>query len=421
MIGHEAFVIALHIPGLFAGDLHGFQRIGDPGTRSDLFEARDRFFVSRVDDRGLAVSAVLRQFLGGERPLAVCTGLHGQGINGRGAVLDVNRDLLRQQFGAVTLQVPDLLAADRCQFRNVGVMDVVAGDYLTEAGRHFFIHRVSDFGHAVCFVLRQFSGGEGPLVVLAGGYGQRINNVVALLDVDSNACGHESCVITLHIPCLLTADIRCLQSILHCICEASVSGLGDFGRVVRNCVFSYRVINALTAGLLRQVVPLISPVIFFIQFYGRCLCTVSPQVDSHTGGTIAIPVVAVFPNLGHFDLRLFGCMGICDGVREGSVCSLCNLRRVVGYSVFRNRIVNSCTVGILVQIGPGMCPAVACIQLNGTNLCTVSQQVDRNAGRTIAILVVGVIPGLRNRNLGLLRCMAVGQGSNRAIPGSVRQ
>ena len=603
-LGHEACVIALHIPGLFTGDLHGLQRVGNAGALGNLLEARDRFFVSRVDDLGLSVCAVLRQILGRECPLAVGAGLHRQGVDGLVAVLDVNRDLLGQQFGAVALQVPDLLAADLCQFRNVDVCNVVVGNYLTEAGRHFFIHRVGDGVLRALLVLRQVAGRELPLVVLAGLDSQRLNCVVALLDIDRDALGHEACVIALHIPglfagdlhglqrvgnlrpvknllksghrffidgivdqcltvsailrqilgseapssfrarpylkgfnsliavldidcdlfrqqfwavalqlpgllapdfsclqivcdviavntffesvrnlfidgvidqccavslihrefsgrvfpivifpgdyiqcinnlctvldidcnacrdiagistsqvpCLMAADSGRLQGILHSVCEASIRCFGDFGRVVRNCVFGDRVINVLTTGLLRQAVPLKGPVIFLIQFDGRCLCTVSQQVDSHAGRTITVPVVAVFPNLGHFDLRLFGCMGICDGVREGSVSSLCNLRRVVGYCVFRNRIVNSSTVGILVQIGPGMCPAVACIQLNGTNLCTVSQQVDRNAGQTIAILVVGVFPLLRNRNLGLLRCMAVGQGSDRTISGSIR-
>ena len=219
----------------------------------------------------------------------------------------------------------------------------------------------------------------------------------------------------------MTADSSCLQGILHSICEASVRDLRDDGLVICNSIFSDRIVNIAAAGLLRQTVPLIRPVVGGIQLNRLFLRTIGQQVDCHAGGTIAVSVIAVFPNLGHIDLSLFSCMCICHGVREGSVGSLCNRRRVIGYRVFSNRVVNSGTVGLLVQTRPGMCPAIASVQFDRINLCAVFQQVDHDTERTIAILVVGIFPNLRNRNLGLFRRMAVGQGSDCSILISVCQ
>ena len=263
-LGHEACVIALHIPGLFAGDLHGLQRVGNAGALGNLLEARDRFFVSRVDDLGLSVRAVLRQILGRECPLAVGAGLHRQGVDGLVAVLDVDRNLFGQQLVAVTLQVPDLFAAyGRC-LRNVGVCNVVAGDYLTEARGHFFIHRVGDFICGALLVLRQVAGGERPLVVLASLDSQRLNSVVALLDVDRDALGHEACVIALHIPGLFAGDLHGLQRVgnagaLGNLLEARdrffVSRVDDLGlsvRAVLRQILGRECPLAVGAGLHRQ-------------------------------------------------------------------------------------------------------------------------------------------------------------------------
>ena len=407
---HQGFIIALHIPGLFAADLYSFQRVGDTGALGHLLEARNFFFISRVDNFGLAVCAVFRQFLGGKAPLAVVTGLHGQGFDDVVAVLDVDRDAFRQQFGAVALQVPDLLAADGCRLRNVDVRNVVSGHYLAEAGRYFFIHCISDFGRTVCFVLRQIPGGEDPLVVFAGLHSQRINSYAALLDVDRDTCGHETCVITLHIPGLLTADIRGLQRILHCIGEASVSSLRDYGCIVRNRVFSDRVVDILAAGLLRQVLPAVGPAVLSIQLDGVNLCSVSQQVDSHAFRTAAILVVAVLPDLRHIDLGLFSCMSIGNSIGEGTVFCLCDLGSVVRYRFFGDGVVDFCSVGVLGQTGPAVGPVVGCIQIDRFNLCSIGQQVHRDLGRTIAILVIAVLPDLRNTDFSFFCCMRICQG-----------
>ena len=206
-LGHERLVIALHIPGLLAADLRRLQRVRNTRPAYNLLESGNFFFVNCIVDQSLAVRAVLRQVLRREAPVIVRSGGHDQRINGVVPILDVNRDALGQQLGIVILQLPDLLAADLRLPRNVGVLDVVAINDSFKSGRHFFFYCVRDFRRAVFTVLRQIPGGEGPLIVTAGGNGHRINDVIAILDVHLDALGHKGLIIALHIPGLLAADV----------------------------------------------------------------------------------------------------------------------------------------------------------------------------------------------------------------------
>ena len=212
-LGHKGCVITLHIPGLFAANLYGLQRVGNGGSGHNLCESGRDFFVHSVFDFSCAVRTVLRQFLGCKLPLAVFAGLHGQGVDSLVAVLDVHCDLLGQQTCVITLQVPDLLAADKRGLRHISVLDVVSGNDLAEAFRYLFIHRVVDDILRALLVLRQILGRVGPLVVRAGGYGQRLNCRAAVLNVDRDAFGHQFFAVALHIPGLLAADLHCLQCV----------------------------------------------------------------------------------------------------------------------------------------------------------------------------------------------------------------
>ena len=198
-----------HIPGLLTADLGQFGNVSVLNVVAGdyLVEAFRYFLIHRVGDLGLSVSPVLRQLAGLERPLVVRAGGYGQRFDGLLAVLDIDRDAAWHEFLIIALHIPGLLAADLGQFGNVSVLNVVAGDYLVEAFRYFLIHRVGDLGLSVSPVLRQLAGLERPLVVRAGGYGQRFDGLLAVLDVDRDALGHEIFVIARHIPGLLAADL----------------------------------------------------------------------------------------------------------------------------------------------------------------------------------------------------------------------
>ena len=262
-------------------------------------------FFNCVIDQRLSVCTVLRQFLGRELPLAVRTGCHSLGVDDLGAILNVNRDLAGQQLRAVLLQIPDLLTADRRGFRNVGVTDVVVGNNLAEAFRHFFIHRIGDDIVCALLVLRQIAGRVRPLVVRTLCYCQRFNDIITLFDVDRDAIRDKAFIIARHIPGLFAADFCRLKRVLHCVCEGSVRSLCNVGRVVRNRIFSDGIFDIFAARFLLQVIPCVRPVIGGFQFNRLFLCTICKQIDSNAGRTITIPIIAVLPDLLHTDIGLF--------------------------------------------------------------------------------------------------------------------
>ena len=250
-LGHDlrrtfAARIVIVIPDLFNRNICRLQCVCDTGTAHNILEAGYFFFFYCVVNRGLAVLAVLRKFLGSKAPIIVRSGGYSQGINDVFAILDINCDAPGQQFGIVVLQLPDLLAADCRHLRNVCVLDVVAGDDSIKSGRYIFIYCIGDFRRAVFTELRQIPGGEGPLLVTAGGHGQRINDVVAILDVNRDALGHKGLIVALQIPGLLAADVRCLLR----VCDLGAGRCStDFSR----CAFICRYKSII--GFFRNSIP----------------------------------------------------------------------------------------------------------------------------------------------------------------------
>ena len=115
-------------------------------------------------------------------------------------------------------------------------------------------------------------------------------------------------------------------------------------------------------------------------------------------------------------------MLVGNSISEGSVCCLGDRRGVVRYRVFCDRVVDVCTAGLLIQVRPGIRPLVIGAQLNRlSGFLAVRKQLDRDILRLVAILVVSVVPDLCHLDPGLFRRMAVCQGCECAVLGSIGQ
>ena len=409
-LGTFSACILIVVPDLFNRNFRCLQRVRDTGTAHDLLKARNFLFINCVINQSCAIRSVLRQVLGRETPFTVRAGGYGQCIDSLLAVLDIYSDILGQQVGSIVLQVPDLLAADLRQFRYIGVLDVVTGNDPVEACWYFLIHAVSDLGRAVCAVLRQIPGGECPLIVSAGGYSQRIDRLVSVLDIDCDALGHESFIIVLHVPGLLTADFCCLQRVLDGICECTVCVLCNSGSIIGNFFFSDCITDICSACLLRKLRPGIGPVIAFIQLYSLDLGSVSQQVYGHFRRTISILVIAVLP----FLRDLYFCFFCCMGVGQGSDCTLLVsvCQRIARRQIFLCPcIIDQGSVGILRQIGNLCFPTVLLIQ---NHILAVAQR-NCQARRTDTVLVVRIVPDLLHGNFGLFQIVFICQRRDRSF------
>ena len=172
--------------------------------------------------------------------------------------------------------------------------------------------------------------------------------------------------------------------------------------------FGHGVLDLLAALVLLQLGPAVLPFIFSIQF--NCIArsfAVCHQLYRHACGTEAFLIAAVFPDLADLDFGFFGRMAVCQR------CDCANLVSVRQRVAKRQRfftpgIHNFIAVCVLLQVLKLGRPAVALVQDNViAGIHTILQQFHAQACRTLAVLVVRVVPDLDYGGLSLLVITAV--------------
>ena len=109
---------------------------------------------------------------------------------------------------------------------------------------------------------------------------------------------------------------------------------------------------------------------------------------------MTVCVVLIIPGLGDRNVHLAWCIAVryVVAIHNGSV---------ILYRILGNRVRDFCSVRILRQIFPFPVPAVRCrdsLYLIG-QLSVIRIQTDRDAARTLAILVVIIVPGLASADV----------------------
>ena len=150
------------------------------------------------------------------------------------------------------------------------------------------------------------------------------------------------------------------------------------------------------------------------------------QLNGDADRTNTVAVVIVHPNLGHGDLSLIGLMGV--GNSEAEILTVLKDAIIVGIFHRGNRdlialgnvglhdgVLDLLTVGVFIQIGPGVLPVVCSAQDLSTHNGHAVHQLNGNALIADAVLVVGVFPLLLNADRSLLDCVGVSDGVAESI------
>ena len=198
-----------------------------------------------------------------------------------------------------------------------------------------------------------------------------------------------------------------LVRVRDCVGECTVFGLGDGCVILVYLVLGYRVDDILAFGFLVQLRPVVAPAVLLAQLDRINDLAVCQQVHCYVVRAVAILVVRVAPDLLDLHFGLFGLMAVRYRVGEGTVSSLIDLRGVLRHFVLGHRVVDFLARGLLVQLRPAVAPLVLLAQRDGVDDLTVRQQVDRYVFRTVAILVVLVVPDLRDIHHSLFSFVAV--------------
>ena len=156
--------------------------------------------------------------------------------------------------------------------------------------------------------------------------------------------------------------------------------------------------------------------IFRVQDFGLDNLVTIHQVNRNALRTNAVLIITVIPILGYLDGSCRWRVGV--GNREAILGITRYRRRVVGYTVFLNRVSDRLAVFINGQLIKGCTPVIFRIQDLGLNNLVTIHQVNRNALWTKTVLIVAVIPTLSN--LDGSRRWCVGVGNRKAILGITR-
>ena len=145
-----------------------------------------------------------------------------------------------------------------------------------------------------------------------------------------------------------------------------------------------------------------APLILSIQYNRFSLCfPVCIELYLYAARTSAVLIICVIPALNHTNAGLSGCIGICY-IMSLYMCL------IIRYCILGNRIGDLCSILILRKICKTPAPVVIRADFFFIYFGSICQQSDRNGFRTLAVLIICIIPGLASGYFRCLRGMAVG-------------
>ena len=324
--------------------------------------------------------------------------LGGLAVNG---LVQADGDAFRAQTVLVVVVVPSLHTSDINGLRHMGVDQVVLINHTVIAFHHVLSNGVDD--PLLILVLVQVSEGPGP--VIRFGHGLAVDLHAVRQQVDGDAGGAQAVLIVRIIPVLDATDVHLTGGvgILHVIAA-------DFGRVTLHHILSDGVDDQLATFVLGQLAEIPGPVIacgdspggHFLMLAANSL----PQADGDLCRTLAILVVVVLPGLRTGNLHLLVLMGVGQLVADIAIALgqgghlLGDGAGIAVNRLFLKGIDDLAAVLILGQILKD--PVPVAIRGGGAVLASalaVRQEVNRQAGRTLAVVVVVVVPDLVTQNV----------------------
>ena len=130
------------------------------------------------------------------------------------------------------------------------------------------------------------------------------------------------------------------------------------------------------------------------------LLAVGKQRHGDALGPLAVPVVIVVPDLRDRDLGLLGLVGVRDGEAVCHVAAVHGLVIVLDLGFLDAVLDLLVAVVVDVEIGPGVAPVLRARQRDGiAQRDAVGEQLDFDALGPLAVLVVRVVPDLRDRDI----------------------
>ena len=276
------------------------------------------------------------------------------------------------------------------------------------------VHRLLNDGVLDCLTISiLFQAVEGVLPAVLSGHGLARHLSGAVHHHHGNGSGTDLLLVVQVVPGLLAGDTGLVGLVGVDQFHGGFSlGLVPGQRLAGGLVASHLdlvddVHNLLALAVLGQIGEGVLPVIGLSQGHSSRFVAAIHDLHNDALRTDLVLVVRVVPGLGNSDLNGLDVMGVLDVVAFV-------VRGVVSHSHFGDLVGDLLTLGIHRQVIEGVLPVVRGGHgLAGDQLELVlalhDQQVHGDALRTLAILVVGVVPSLHTGDAGGLRSMSVDQ------------
>ncbi len=397
-----AILIIGIVPGLAAGHIHRRRRmgIGDPVS------------LRRVSgDPGCV--ACRHRFVNGIHILSARRILIQPGKGIFPAVLLAERDRLpsggsvlhQRDFHAVRADPVLIVSVVPCFHngqaglpRRVGVGHVVSVIRRAVIFHRILGNRIRDFRAAGIF--RKVRKRPGPVVLFGHGHG--INFGAVSQKADRDLARTLAVLIVIVIPGLASADThgRRRVGIGNQITLCRIPG--DFGRIAIRCCFLDGIDILYASCVLIQLGKGIFPAVLIAE-RDRLPGGGSVLQQRHIYGIRTDPVLIVFivPGFHNGQAGLTGCVGI------GHIISVIG-RSVLLHRILSDRVTDCGAVIIFREAGKVPCPVILSGHGQGLHHIAVGVEPDCDALRSLAVLVIRIVPGLAASDIDGRRRMRIG-------------
>ena len=180
----------------------------------------------------------------------------------------------------------------------------------------------------------------------------------------------------------------------------------DLRRIICDLILRYCIRDLLSRCILRQIRERILPPVFFCNSLAFFHLSIRKKVHRDRFRSLSVLIVCIIPRLCSTDTRRLRCMPV--RYREVS-CFSCYYSRVTRNLCFLfHRVSDVLTVLLQIKVCPRIGPLISCVQrYRFSMVLSVRFQLHLHTLRSLSVLIIHIIPRLRDTDARLSRCVAV--------------
>ena len=267
-------------------------------------------------------------------------------------------------------------------------------------GYFFLFYRISDL--LTFFIYRQIGEAVFPLASCIRCYTKCFYCPTICKKFYGDACRAFTVLIVRIIPDLASADGSCLRNmgIFHMIAV-------NFCFISCNSFFADGIGNFLTLFVSRKVFKIPTPIICYGYRLAVNFGAILQQINRDACRTFTILIICIIPHLNTCNIYRIRSIAIRD------VISI-NHCAIIFYRIFCYGINNFVSTCILRQIGKAVFPIAICTSFYclTINRRAIRKQINGDAVRSLAILIICIIPGLASADFNSFRYMSIFNGNS---------